>query len=134
VLDLSAVRLQIDSMVADQADGGTTAFAGRVEAAVDQLQRWDRQEAALSGQLEKSRTPWSIPGIPTDTSTGTSASLATGTVAPQRPEALSVAATDGSQIFPDRHEVSPCYLLNIGYVLLHYGTDERPLLSSRPSL
>ena len=134
MLDLSAVRLQIDSMVADQADGGTTAFAGRVEAAVDQLQRWDRQEAALSGQLEKSRTPWSIPGIPTDTSTGTSASLATGTAAPQRPEALSVAATDGSQIFPDRHEVSPCYLLNIGYVLLHYGTDERPLLSSRPSL
>jgi len=51
-----------------------------------------------------------------------------------RPDRISIAATDGSQIFPDRHEVSPCFLINIGYVLLHYGSDEHPLLNSRPWL
>ena len=45
-----------------------------------------------------------------------------------------MAATDGSQIFPDRHEISACFLINIGYILLHYGTGEKPLMSSRPTL
>jgi hypothetical protein len=53
---------------------------------------------------------------------------------PERPKRLTVIATDGSQIFPDRHEVSSCYLLNVGYVVIHYGTGERPTLASRPFL
>jgi hypothetical protein len=53
---------------------------------------------------------------------------------PPRPPQITVVATDGSQIFPDRHEVSGCYLLNIGSVALHYGTGARPLLTSRPLL
>jgi hypothetical protein len=53
---------------------------------------------------------------------------------PARPETLSVAATDGSQIYPDRHEIAGCFLINIGYILLPYGTGERPLMSSKPSL
>jgi len=127
VLDLSAVRLQIDSMVTQQADGGTAAFEGRVQAAVAELQRWSGDWPALGERLDQSRTSWLVPRLQTGP-------LAQGAAAPPRPERLSVAATDGSQIFPDRHEISPCYLLNIGYVLLHYGTHERPLLSSRPRL
>ena len=38
------------------------------------------------------------------------------------------------QIFPDRHEISACFLINIGYILLHYGTGEKPLMSSKPRL
>ncbi len=114
-------------MVADQAEGGTAAFDARVQVAVTELQRWNNDWPALQQQLDGSRTSWMVPRI-------VSGPLAQGCTAPDRPERLSVAATDGSQIFPDRHEISPCYLLNIGYVLLHYGTDERPLLSSRPSL
>ena len=53
---------------------------------------------------------------------------------PEGPEELSVLAADGSQIYPDRHEVSFCYLINIGRVALHYGTGERPTLEGRPYL
>ncbi len=37
-------------------------------------------------------------------------------------------------IFPDRHELSTCHLINIGTVALHYGTGERPLLTNHPRL
>ncbi len=46
----------------------------------------------------------------------------------------SVAATDGSQIAPSRHEIAYCYLINVGRVLLHYGTAEYPLLDSIPAI
>ena len=38
------------------------------------------------------------------------------------------------QIFPDRHELSACHLINIGTVVLYYGTGERPILTSHPLL
>lgn len=120
-------------MVVDQAHGGTAAFAARVQSAVTELQRWSTDWAALQQRIKQSRTSWLVPRIAFGPP-AQAVPLAQGRAAPDRPEQLSVAATDGSQIFPDRHEISPCYLLNIGYVLLHYGTDERPLLSSRPSL
>jgi len=45
-----------------------------------------------------------------------------------------VLATDGSQIVPSRHEISPCYLVNIGRIRYLYGTGERPLQESEPFL
>lgn len=59
----------------------------------------------------------------------------------QQPQAIqpigdshSVVATDGSQIAPSRHEIAYCYLINIGRVLLHYGTSQYPLLDSIPEI
>ncbi|PLS68443.1 MAG: nuclease [Cyanobacteria bacterium M5B4] len=46
----------------------------------------------------------------------------------------SVIATDGSQIAPNRHEIAYCYLINVGRVVLHYGTAEYPLLESIPEI
>ncbi len=54
--------------------------------------------------------------------------------APPRPPTVTVVATDGSQIFPDRHVEPACYLLNIGRVALHYGTLDPPLIQAEPSL
>jgi hypothetical protein len=62
------------------------------------------------------------------------APLSTRVPVSERPESVTVAATDGSQIFPDRHEFADCYVLNVGKILLHYGTGERPLLTSTPRL
>lgn len=53
---------------------------------------------------------------------------------PPRPLPHTVFAADGSQIVADRHDVAPCYLLNIGLIALRYGTDQRPLLTSHPTL
>ena len=49
-----------------------------------------------------------------------------------RPATVTVVATDGSQIFPDRHADPACYLLNVGRVALHYGTLDEPLLAAEP--
>lgn len=47
------------------------------------------------------------------------------------PECYTVLATDGSQIPLDRHAAALCYLLNVGKIVLHYGTGERPRLTSQ---
>jgi hypothetical protein len=54
--------------------------------------------------------------------------------APPRPAAVTVVATDGSQIFPDRHVEPTCYLLNVSRVAFQYGTPEPPLLAAEPTL
>ncbi len=51
-----------------------------------------------------------------------------------RPATVTVVATDGSQIFPDRHIEPSCYLLNIGRIAFHYGTLDPPLIQAEPSL
>ncbi len=51
-----------------------------------------------------------------------------------RPTTVTVVATDGSQIFPDRHVEPSCYLLNVGRVAFHYGTLDAPLIQAEPSL
>ncbi len=51
-----------------------------------------------------------------------------------RPPTVTVVATDGSQIFPDRHVEPACYLLNVGRVALHYGTLDAPLIAAEPTL
>ena len=128
MLDLSAVKRQIDLMVADRAgrDAGTE-FHQSLQTALEELERWsdDRREE-LAAKVRASRTSWLLADI--IESPGTAHQL------PPRPHQISVSATDGSQIFPDRHEISSCFLLNIGYVLLHYGKAERPLLNSKPQL
>ncbi|MGO8673825.1 MAG: DNA double-strand break repair nuclease NurA [Capsulimonadaceae bacterium] len=50
------------------------------------------------------------------------------------PAKYSALATDGSHIPVDRHAITPCYLINVGEIALHYGTGERPLLRSRATL
>ncbi|PSQ99705.1 MAG: hypothetical protein BRD51_01495 [Bacteroidetes bacterium SW_11_64_17] len=54
--------------------------------------------------------------------------------APERPSPITVAATDGSQIYPDRHVEPPFFLLNVSRVAFQYGTTEEPHLDSTPTL
>ena len=50
------------------------------------------------------------------------------------PRPVTVVATDGSQIYPDRHVEPTCYILNVSRIAFHYGTDEPPLLAAEPEL
>src|SRR5689334_22952183 len=43
-------------------------------------------------------------------------------------DAYRVLAIDGSQIYPDRHQGTSCYLINIGTVVLTYGTKSSPVI------
>lgn len=51
-----------------------------------------------------------------------------------RPTPVTVAATDGSQIYPDRNIEPTFYLLNISRIAFQYGTFERPIMESVPQL
>ena len=50
---------------------------------------------------------------------------------PSMPAEHTVLATDGSQIEPDRHAAFPCYLINLGQVVLRYGPQPYAHLSSQ---
>lgn len=51
---------------------------------------------------------------------------------PERPTPMTVVATDGSQIYPDRHIEPTCYLINISQIAFQYGTTEDPLMTTEP--
>jgi hypothetical protein len=52
---------------------------------------------------------------------------------PQPPEMYQILAVDGSQIYPDRHQGTSCFLINIGIVELFYGIPGKGVnLSSTP--
>lgn len=50
------------------------------------------------------------------------------------PLEYAVTATDGSQVMPDKHEVTFCYLLNTSSVIIYYGNGDRPVADTRPKL
>jgi len=50
------------------------------------------------------------------------------------PAEFSVLATDGSHIDVDRHKSTRCYLINIGKVMLGYGSNPEAVLESIPRL
>ena len=51
-----------------------------------------------------------------------------------RPTPITLVATDGSQIYPDRHVEPTCYLLNVSRIAFQYGTEEPPLMAAEPEL
>jgi len=53
---------------------------------------------------------------------------------PDVPPRHAMVAVDGSQIMPDKHEVTLCYLLNVAGVILYYGIGERPVARTVPKL
>ncbi|MBI4553383.1 MAG: DNA double-strand break repair nuclease NurA [Candidatus Latescibacteria bacterium] len=125
MLDHIATKQQINVMVREQ-KSIQQAHTGRLERALREARRWTVDWQFLADKVSRSKTSWLVADILEPISLRRSK--------PERPKELTVLATDGSQIFPDRHEVSSCYLINVGTIAIHYGTGERPLLTSRPTL
>ena len=114
-----------------------TAFTAQREATLQQLEdalheasrrlreagpQWETTQAKIA----VSKTSWLVAGWrePPDARYA----------APPRPLPCVVFAADGSQIAPDRHDITDCYVLNVGLITLRYGTGERAVLTSRPNL
>ena len=125
MLDLYAVKTQIDEMMVDER-AVQESFQDKLVRAQEEFRRWGPDWEKLARKIAQSKTSWLLPGL--------TEPMTQRYGRPRRPERISIAATDGSQIFPDRHEVSSCFLINIGYILLHYGTGEKPLMNSRPTV
>lgn len=51
-----------------------------------------------------------------------------------QPRTYTLIATDGSQIYPDRHSFATYYLLNTGAIVLRAGTGQAPTVNSIPEI
>lgn len=125
MLDFSQLVPEIAVMAdAHGARAGDAAIS--IAEALEQLESlsggWEELAATLRGR----EWPWLL-AIPREP-------LAHRSPAPIPPPCHAVVSSDGSQIAPDRHEVSSCYLLNISRIRLSYGDGERPLMASQPHL
>lgn len=125
MIDFGSLKPQIDRMAMNQKHLQNDFFE-RIDRAVFEMKRWKGNWKELLDKISTSKTSWLV--------AHPLGSFAEVEPLPDRPGEVTVIAADGSQIFPDRHEVAQCYLINIGFVVIHYGTGERPVLSNQPSL
>lgn len=124
-MTLSFERLggQIAQM-SDHLAGATQDTEARLERALAEWGRWP--EEAARAKIAAARTSWLL-ARPIDGSEPRNAPE----LAPPR---WRVVATDGSQIEVSRHEMAPCFLVNVGEVLLDYGDAPGARLASEPTL
>lgn len=125
MLDHIATKQQINRMVNEQRTIQRSS-GNKLERAYQEARRWTVDWQTLAVKTARSKPSWLTATLVEPVTLQRSR--------PERPAKLTVLATDGSQLFPDRHEVADCFLINIGSIVIHYGTGERPLLMSAPSL
>ncbi len=125
MLDLSQLRNQLDDFQEYEADLQERRAEQRRRAQVVLRacgERWPEVQAAVQA-ADPRRLVAALLEAPTTT-----------TAAPDRPSPITVVATDGSQIYPDRHVDPMFFLLNVSRVGVQYGTREEPVLDTIPRL
>jgi len=80
----------------------------------------------LNRRLDTARTSWLL--------ARPSASFQATEPAPAPPSDYSVVASDGSFILPDRHAPARYFIINIGKVVLRYGSDPYAEIEAEPSM
>jgi hypothetical protein len=98
----------------------------RLECALVELHRQSHNLSHLSRKIAAGRTTWLVAGLVDG--------LDRGYQPPPLPGEFTILATDGSHIAVDRHRSTRCYLINIGAVVLSYGSRPGATLASYPSL
>ncbi len=128
MLELAQVVGDIQKMGAEARKRGDR-VAASMQAALGQARMDAEAWAATRAQRESLPPPPWLAADCKDT-----APAAIHPLPGREPDVYTALATDGSQIPLDRHAVAPCFLLNVGEIVLHYGTGERPELTSRATL
>ncbi len=123
VLDLHQLREQFAGFNAYQSQEQAR-LNDKLLAALEALHACGPHWRALEQQAQAATQSWLIAGLRDDPTRRYPAR--------ERPTPITVVATDGSQIYPDRHVEPHCYLLNISQIAFQYGTFERPLIESMP--
>ncbi len=127
MLDLSQIVPDIQAMGAEARRRGNQA-AEALALALKQARMGDEAWADAVEKAQGVKPPWLVAACRQGTPSAVCA-------LPHRaPDTYTALATDGSQIPLDRHAPVPCYLLNVGEIVLHYGTGERPHLASQAKL
>ncbi|MGQ0794249.1 MAG: DNA double-strand break repair nuclease NurA [Deltaproteobacteria bacterium] len=125
MLDFASLKSQINRMIEEKKDFASDS-AGKIALALAELKAKSENWQALSEKESMSKTSWLTAGI--------SSPLDSVHPLPARPRSYTAISSDGSQIFPDRHEPLSCFLINISSVHLGYGDRARASMQSRPRL
>ncbi|MBI4267301.1 MAG: DNA double-strand break repair nuclease NurA, partial [Chloroflexi bacterium] len=124
-LDLVKVAAQVWGMVTRlKADGERR--QKQLSHALNILHQQSANLDALRKKIAASKTTWLVAGLVEGFDRRFQAL--------PLPADFTVMATDGSHIDVDRHRSARCYLINIGSVVLRYGTDPDAILDSSPCL
>lgn len=124
-LDLTRLVSQVHGMAA-RLKARSHERDERLVSAREALDRYGGDAQSLRKKIDASRTTWLVAGIVEG--------LGGCHRAPALPRDFTVVATDGSHIDVDRHRTARCYLLNIGSVVLRYGSHPAASLGSQPRL
>jgi len=128
MLELAQVVTQIGEMGVEVSRRAER-LANQMSVALGQARMSVEEWAAARAKIEAAgEPPWQIAAV------GELPPSTTFALPYAAPSEYSALATDGSHIPLDRHAIAPCYLLNVGEIALHYGTGERPRLTSRATL
>ncbi|MBI2846323.1 MAG: DNA double-strand break repair nuclease NurA [Chloroflexi bacterium] len=124
-LDLSKIISQVEGLAAKlQRDASLR--EERLALAIRTLSSTDLESLRAKAKASEGKVTWLVAGL------GDGLDLH---FSPQElPTNYSVVATDGSHIDVDRHMPPPCYVINIGGVVLRYGESPACHLLSEPTL
>jgi hypothetical protein len=124
-LDLTKVASQVTGMVSGLRNSRAEQ-AKHLKLALDTLGSPAIDLDALKQKIKDGKTTWLVAEIVEG--------LNKRYPLPSRPADFTVIAADGSHIDVDRHQSTRCYLINIGSVLLNYGSNPDARLTSIPHL
>jgi len=136
MLDFQSLAAQIQTLL-DEAPKDFDPRAQALDAARRACQTCDR-DASFNAVIRRAKVPetWH-PALLLDDA----AQLCGGETAAPASLPHCVAAADGSQIYPDAHQINDCYLLNISGVALRYddpqvpqGESDNAILGASPHL
>lgn len=125
MLELAKILKDIDNLGRERAES-LSGMPEQLSAAAQVISDIDAGLSEAQKRIEDARTSWLVATF--DQSPKDTFDL------PEPPAKHAVVAADGSQIMPDKHEVTLCYLLNASGIILYYGTGERPFAETVPKL
>ena len=120
-LDLTKIAVDLDGLAAETAQRES---AGSLQSLNSVYARVDTQD--LAARMRTAKTSWLL-ARPVST-------FQTTVPAPDPPLDYTVVASDGSFILPDRHTPARFFVINIGKVVLRYGSDAFAQIDAEPSM
>jgi hypothetical protein len=125
MLDISKILKEIDNLGREKASI-TTGIPQELNRALEVMARISNNLDVAQKKIKEAKTSWLTTMF--DEPPDHCYKL------PSLPQKYAAVAVDGSQIMPDRHEVTLCYLLNTASIILYYGNSEKPIAKTTPSL
>lgn len=125
MLDFSSVISQIDNMIRSNLTKVKDSEQ-KLKNALEILLKQQGNLAPIVKRVKESKTSWLVAEPLEEVNSAVGLPLEINN--------YTVLASDGSQLFPDHHEVTLCYMINIGTAALRYGLNSIAQLTSKPEL